>query len=202
MKVHYTGKIEATGEVYGQSRGPMSLTKDEPFVFKVGSRTVIKGWDEGVSSMRVGGKRTLSIPATLAYGELGYLSGNAVRIPPDAKLQIECELLGFSNGFEWTSRVFTVENAGPWAILVIVGLFQAVASAPEGSLPSQVRSENTATECPAHAHPSLRRFLPRDACRPLVCPEKGLCMCVVCFASDCCLNPPRGSFDAAAPSQR
>ena len=161
VKIHYTGKIEATGEVYGQSRGPMSLTKDEPYVFKIGSRAVIPGWNEGVSTMRVGGKRTLSIPASLAYGELGYLSGNAVRIPPDAKLEIECELLGFSNGLEWTSRVFSAENAGPWAILVIVGLFQGVASAPEGSLPSQVGGTTGDVVTPTHGLPvaSLLRLL-------------------------------------------
>ncbi|KAL3908513.1 MAG: hypothetical protein SGPRY_009767 [Prymnesium sp.] len=139
VKVHYTGKIEASGEVFMASRGAGSLGKEEPFIFKVGSTAVVRGWDEGVQTMRVGGRRLLSIPAPLAYGEQGYLSGIAVRIPPNAKLLIDCELLGFSDGLEWTREIFRPENAGPWAILIITFAFLGIAAAPVDSIPQQVR---------------------------------------------------------------
>ncbi|KAL1507737.1 hypothetical protein AB1Y20_007349 [Prymnesium parvum] len=138
VKVHYTGEIEGTGEVYMASRGERSLTNDQPFVFRVGSSAVIRGLDEGVSTMRVGGRRRLSIPPALAYGEQGYLSGIAVRVPPNARLLIECELVGFSDGREWTRDLFRTENAGPWAVLLITFAFLGAAAAPEGTLPKQV----------------------------------------------------------------
>jgi peptidylprolyl isomerase len=88
VTVHYSGWIDAGG-----ARGKKfdsSLDKGKPFQFILGKGEVIKGWDEGVTGMKVGGKRTLSIPSDLAYGKKG--AGKA--IPPNANLIFEVELLG------------------------------------------------------------------------------------------------------------
>src|SRR2546423_5956620 len=82
--VLYTGGLE-TGKKFDPSHD-----RREPLVFPVGRGHVIKGWDEGVGSMKVGGKRKLVIPADLAYGDRG--AGGL--IPPGATLIFEVELLG------------------------------------------------------------------------------------------------------------
>jgi FKBP-type peptidyl-prolyl cis-trans isomerase len=83
VEVHYTGWL-ADGTKFDSSRD-----RGRPFSFKIGAGQVIKGWDEGVAGMWVGGKRKLIIPAALGYGKRG--AGSV--IPPDAELTFEVELL-------------------------------------------------------------------------------------------------------------
>jgi len=83
VKVHYTGTL-MNGKEFDSSRG-----KGKPFEFKVGTGGVIKGWDEGVLGMKVGGKRKLEIPADLGYGA----SGQPPKIPGGAGLKFDIELI-------------------------------------------------------------------------------------------------------------
>ncbi len=86
--MHYTGWLWENGAK--GKKFDSSVDRNEPFKFPLGQGRVIKGWDEGVASMKVGGKRKLIIPAHLGYGERG--AGGV--IPPGATLIFEVELLG------------------------------------------------------------------------------------------------------------
>jgi len=82
--VHYTGWLT------NRKKFDSSLDRKKPFEFRLGAGEVIKGWDEGVAGMKVGGKRMLTIPPRLGYGAAG--AGEGV-IPPNATLLFEIELL-------------------------------------------------------------------------------------------------------------
>jgi len=84
VSVHYTGWL-TNGTKFDSSKD-----RGQPFEFSLGKGQVIRGWDEGVAGMKIGGKRKLTIPSDLGYGARG--AGNV--IPPNATLVFEVELLG------------------------------------------------------------------------------------------------------------
>jgi len=90
VKVHYTGWF-TSGKKFDSS-----VDAHQPYSFTLGKGEVINGWDEGVTGMKVGGKRQLRIPPELAYGDVGYKT----IVPPNATLIFDVQLLAVSPGVE------------------------------------------------------------------------------------------------------
>jgi len=95
VKVHYTGWL-TNGKKFDSS-----VDRGQPFQFSLGGGQVIKGWDEGVAGMKIGGKRKLIIPSDLGYGP----QGAGADIPPNSTLVFEVELLGIEPGLEYVDIV-------------------------------------------------------------------------------------------------
>jgi FKBP-type peptidyl-prolyl cis-trans isomerase FkpA len=95
VEVHYTGWLYDPNAADNKgAKFDSSRDRGTPFSFLLGAGRVIKGWDKGVAGMKVGGQRTLIIPAEMAYGARG--AGNV--IPPNSALIFDVELIGLKQG--------------------------------------------------------------------------------------------------------
>jgi FKBP-type peptidyl-prolyl cis-trans isomerase len=89
-KTGQTVTVDYTGTLENGTKFDSSVDRGQPYEFRLGTGAVIKGWDEGLASMKVGGKRKLIVPPSLGYGA----RGSPPKIPPNSILHFDVELLG------------------------------------------------------------------------------------------------------------
>ncbi|KAL1521340.1 hypothetical protein AB1Y20_021007 [Prymnesium parvum] len=104
VTVHYTGRLD-DGTIFDSS-----YARGTPITFQLGTRQVIKGWEQGIPGMLVGGKRQLVIPPHLAYGA----AGAPPAIPPNALLHFDVELVSSTGSTGWFGRLTTLMKAFPF----------------------------------------------------------------------------------------
>lgn len=129
VSIHYTG-LQPTGEPFDSSRDPAKSGK--PLTFEIGGGKIIPGWNEGVSTMKVGGKRMLSIPPNLGFGSIGSPDG---KVKPNAKIFIECELVELERGGFKLSELASSLDPKAIALIAILAIPYFL---PPGTLPEQI----------------------------------------------------------------
>jgi len=126
VKIHYTGRLPS-GEVFDSSKGK------SPLKFEIGGGRIIPGWNEGVKSMNVDGKRTLSIPPELGFGMTGSPDG---KVKPNSKIFVECELVELERGGIKIAGL-EMPKYDPRA-LAVVAVLAIPYLLPPGTLPDEI----------------------------------------------------------------
>jgi len=128
--IHYTGK-NALGEVFDSSTA--AGKSGNPLKFEIGAGMIIPGWNEGVKSMKIGGKRTLSIPPELGFGATGSPDG---KVKPNAKIFVECELVQVERG-GFKIAGLDIPKYDPRGF-VVIGILAIPYLLPPGTLPDEI----------------------------------------------------------------
>ncbi|KAL1521967.1 hypothetical protein AB1Y20_021613 [Prymnesium parvum] len=131
VSIHYAG-MNADGTLFDSSRG--AGKSGRPLKFEVGGGKVIPGWNEGVSTMKVGGVRTLSIPPSLGFGTIGSPDG---KVKPNTKIFIECELVEVERGGVFSKLELPTINPQALAIIAVLAIPYFL---PPGTLPDEIAS--------------------------------------------------------------
>mmetsp|Transcript_15126 Transcript_15126/g.25908 ORF Transcript_15126/g.25908 Transcript_15126/m.25908 type:complete len:203 (+) Transcript_15126:73-681(+) len=126
VTVHYVGRLQ-DGKIFD------STMESGPFSFVIGKGQVIKGWDEGLMSMRVGGHRRMWIPSHLAYGK----DGAGTVIPPDSDLTFEVELVDVQTPKKEPTNIFMFGSAAFVAVAIVFLAFRAFTATPEPVAPKK-----------------------------------------------------------------
>jgi len=130
VSIHYKGMLP-TGEQFDNSRAPSK--SGNPLKFEIGAGMIIPGWNEGVKSMRLNGKRTLSIPPELGFGPNGSPDG---KVKPNAKIFIECELVDVERGgFKIPGLELPKYDPKAIAVLAVLAIPYLL---PPGTLPDEI----------------------------------------------------------------
>ncbi|GMI41996.1 hypothetical protein TeGR_g8256 [Tetraparma gracilis] len=125
ISVHYKGKLASNGKVFDSSRPKVDTRsaafKGDPLEFPLGRGKVIKGWEQGIKGMKVGGERRLFVPAALAYGAEGTPDGV---IPGNADLVFDVELVSINGSMDTAKTLFDGFRIA-FGLIVVNGLFAA-----------------------------------------------------------------------------